>query len=118
MQKCLDDAASFSAKFDEAMQFSQERFQHHLHKKIPGSDKRLIPKTCQTKKCKDQCKHEFGKSAWMNLGDPELLCMGLCKVKGLRHSGHKTMVGTILPRRNDEWLGSKDDLFPNAASDV
>ena len=77
MQKCLDDAASFSAKFDEAMQFSQERFQHHIHKKIPGSDKRLIPKTCQTKKCKDQCKHDFGKSAWMNLGDPELLCMGL-----------------------------------------
>ena len=50
----------------------------------------------------------------MNLGDAELLCMGLCKAKGLRHSGHKTMVGMILPRRNDEWLGSRDHLFSNA----
>ena len=114
MKKCSEDATSFSAKFDEAMQFSQERFQHHIHPKIAGTDKRYIPKTCQMKKCEEQCKHDFGKTAWMNLGDAELLCMGLCKAKGLRHSGHKTMVGMILPRRNDEWLGSRDHLFSNA----
>lgn len=104
-EEALAEAASYSGLFEHALQFFQERCQHHIHKLVNG--KRTIPNACRSKSRANECKHE---APWTNqvspdwMQEPLVICRALAKKFHLRRSGMRNWLGQILTLRNEEWL--------------
>ena len=72
--------------------------QHHLHKKAADGSRKPLP-ACIAPSRPGLCKHGFPKDA--QLTDESLLvCPGIAKERGLKVSGQRDALGTILNRRN------------------
>ena len=56
------------------------------------------------------CKHDYPKDKWIT--DRALvICPGVAKDRGLRTSGQRNALGTILGPRNNEWLNGTSQAF-------
>ena len=120
------DAKLYKSNFSRALQYFQMRCQHHMHplrrvkRKVldtrdsskrrigdEGQLVRIIPNACQSKVKSKSCTHGAPWATRINTGggaEPVLVCPGIAKRRNLRRSGTRNTVGTMLLRRNNEWL--------------
>jgi hypothetical protein len=118
------EASAYKAKYLKAFQYSQARCQHHMHPISKVTQKRVIPHACRPvgRKNKIECKHGAPWVEKLNYEGPLLICKKIAKRRNLRCSGNRNVLGTILGRRNDEWLnGTSHALcvgFAGSNSDV
>ena len=115
-------ANNYTKKFNRVLQHNQARVQHHHHKKDKNSGKRRPLPACRGKK-KDECKHGFPKTKLLT-EKALVVCPGIAQRHGLRVSGRRNALGSILPRRNCVWIngtapaltvafGFNTDISPN-----
>ena len=113
VQALHDDAAAYQRRFDEALQENQKCAQHHIHKKDPKTGERRIPNACQSYRAPTKCKHDYPQEHRMNAAGPALLvCKGIARKRGLKLTGSRTVLGSILGQRNNKWVnGSAPGLI-------
>ena len=110
---CMDElkvrASNYTNKFKKVLQHNQARVLHHHHKKDRSSGKRMPLLACRSKK-KDECKHGFPKTKLLT-EKPLIVCPGIAHRHGLRVSGRRNALGSILPRRNCIWINGTAPAF-------
>ena len=104
MRKLREDAEQYQAKFNEALQENMKCAQHHIHKRDAKSGKRTLPNACQSFRAQATCKHDFPLEAKVNTGPALLVCKGVARKRGLKLSGTRAMLGSILGKRNSAWI--------------
>ena len=79
--------------------------QHHVHLKTeadPNGPKKPLP-SCLTKASKGECRGRFPREKEM-CEQSHVVCRGIAKTMGLRTSGKKNMLGSVVGPRNNPWL--------------
>ena len=115
-------ASNYTKKFQKAWQHTLSRVQHHHHKKDKMTGHRRPLPACRGQK-KDECKHGFPKTKLLT-ENALVVCPGVAEKRGLRVSGRRNALGSILPRRNCVWIngtapalavafGFNTDISPN-----
>ena len=85
------------------------RFQHHVHKKGPDGQRTPLA-SCKTAAKDGRCRHEFPMD--LRLTEEALVvCPGIAKKHGLRISGQRNALGSILGKRNSAWLNGTAQAF-------
>ena len=100
--EALADGAAFKASYQRDAQHVFSHCHHHWHPVNPHSRKREPIRRCRSKHSA-QCKADFPKTNRLNLL-PKVVCPGNCRRHGLRVSGRRNALGSILGRRRCEWL--------------
>ena len=109
MDKLKVSASNYTKKFKKVLQHNQARVLHHHHKKDKSSGKRMPLPACRGKK-KDECKHGFPKTKLLT-EKSLVVCPGIAQRHGLRVSGRRNALGSILPRRNCVWINGTAQAF-------
>ena len=108
MDELKRSADNYAKKFNKALQHTQARVQHHHHKKDSNGKRKPLP-ACRAKK-KDECKHGFPKTKLLT-EKALVVCPGIAQKHGLRVSGRRSALGSILPRRNCVWINGTAPAF-------
>ena len=101
-------ANDYTKKFNKALQHTQARVQHHHHKKDKNGKRKPLP-ACRAQK-KDECKHGFPKTKLLT-EKALVVCPGIAQKHGLRVSGRRSALGSIMPRRNCVWINGTAPAF-------
>ena len=107
LASCQEEGAAWKAANWKIVQLRQERLQHHIHP--PDTDAvRNVPPWCQLKNRPKECRAGFPLEQcmcqpWMQ-EEPSTVCHGIAKQMGLRTSGKKGSLGTVVGPRNDPCL--------------
>ena len=92
------DGCRWRESYDNDVQFMFSRVQEHVHMK---TKKGMIPlRACLSKRCKTKCKHGFPKRL---LEKCTAVCNGNYRRLGVRVSGRRNALGSILGRRTTEY---------------
>ena len=103
------DGREYGRRYAKALQHNQSRVQHHRHKKDANGTRKPLA-ACQDKQHKGECKHGFPKTKVLT--DKALVvCPGVAQKCGLRTSGRRNALGSILPSRNSPWLNGTHPAF-------
>ena len=102
-------ASNYAKKFHKARQHTMSRVQHHHHKKDKKTGLRRPLPACRAQK-KDECKHGFPKTKLLT-EHALVVCPGIAQQRGLRVSGRRNALGSILPRRNCVWVNGTAPAF-------
>ena len=78
------------------------RCHHHWHPKDPETGERHPMRGCLAKGSKHDCKAKFPHTKRLN-GMPKVVCPGNARKHGLRVSGRRNALGSILGRRRCEY---------------
>ena len=105
-QECSeDDGRDWILHFNRRLQHVLSHFNHHIHPRVaPGSDERRPLSSCLGKG-KLVCKSDFPLSSLLT-DVPIFVCPGYAASKNLTQRGIKSLVCSVLPARNDEWLNA------------
>ena len=74
-----------------------------MHLVDPKTGLRLPLSGCRSKKARNKCKGDFPQTKRLTLV-PKVICRGNAKTYGLRPSGRRNALGSILTRRRCEWF--------------
>jgi len=104
------EAELYKAEFEADVQYVFSRVQHHWHEEVKG--KRVPLKYCRVKgrQSPHLCKARFPKTKQLSLS-AKVLCKGLALRHGLRVSGRRNALGSVLSRRRSPWLSGTSRLF-------
>ena len=94
-------------KYDERTQHTLSHSNHHIHPLVfndKGIEERKPLKSCFAKG-KKECKHQFPLTNLM-CDQPVLVCHCVAEERNLTTKGPRSMLGQVLPERNDEWLNA------------
>ena len=109
---CMDElkvrASDYTNKFKKVLQHNQARVLHHHHKKDAKGNRQPLP-ACRDRR-KGDCKHGFPKTKLLT-DRPLVVCPGIAEKHGLRTSGRRNALGSILPRRNSVWINGTAKAF-------
>ena len=107
----LEDGAAFRKTYYSDAQHVFSRVQHHVHHKTKNGFAPL--KACCPKHGtqKGVCKADFPNPEKRFLKDPLILCRGLARRVGLRVSGRRNALGSILGRRTGAWQSGTHPAF-------
>ena len=114
------EAAEFKHRFQTDVQFIFSRVQHHWHK-LDDKGNRVPLKYCQIRGKKNAmcCKSGFPKKVLKHKNGKlrlekyrtRIVCQGVAAELGLRTSGRRNALGSILGRRRDHWFSSTSALL-------
>ena len=100
-ERARDEAADYRKQYFDDLQAVFSRVQHHIHKR--GKDGYEPLTACKRKDCKKgTCKHGFPKVKQLNL-KRRVICAGNAAKFGLRVSGRRNALGSILGKRTKVW---------------
>ena len=93
------------SRFNRRLQHVLSHFNHHIHPRVaPGSEERRPLASCLGKG-KQVCKSDFPLTSLLTT-EPVFVCPGYAASKNLTQRGVKSLVCSVLPLRNDEWLNA------------
>ena len=96
-----EDGKKFKAAYMKDADFVFSRVHHHWHALNAKTKEREPLRTCRAKKGIG-CKHNFPMTKRLNL-IPKVICPGNCRKHGLRVSGRRNALGSVLNKRREEW---------------
>jgi len=96
------DGKAWLASYEAAAQHNMARLQHHMHKRGEDGERHPLP-ACRSTAKPDQCKHDMPMDKRLT-DRPLLVCPGIAEDHGLRVTGQRSALGTVLGKRNNEWL--------------
>ena len=108
MDELKTRAHDYTNKFSKALQHTKSRVQHHHHKKDAKGNRKPLP-ACRAQKTGD-CKHGFPKTKLLT-EKALVVCPGIAEKCGLRVSGRRNALGSILSRRNCVWINGTAPAF-------
>lgn len=108
MDELKSSAHNYKKRFNKALQHNQSRVQHHHHKKDAKGNRKPLP-ACRAQKSED-CKHGFPKTKLLT-ENALVVCPGIAEKCGLRVSGRRNALGSILSRRNCVWINGTAAAF-------
>ena len=108
-EEALEDGKQFKHAYFADAQFIFSRVQHHIHKKTKRG---YVPlKACLSKRCKKgHCKAGFPKDK-LQSKTMLVVCRGVAKIFGLRLSGRRNSLGSVLGRRTGPWQSGTHQLL-------
>ena len=106
-----EDGRKFKEQYEADAQFVFSRCHHHWHPIDPRTNKRAPISHCRSHhKNADECKAGFPMDKRINHKE-KVICPGNCSQHGLRVSGRRNALGSILPRRTDPWFSGTCPAF-------
>ena len=107
LQECMQDGEIWKRGYYKCVQMSQQMWNHHIH--LPNEEDPEGPRkpmaSCINKSHPKECKSRFPRDKETEvLNQPTVVCTGISKMLGLRISGKKGMMGSVVGPRNDPWL--------------
>ena len=79
------------------------RCHHHVHLPDPKTGSLVPLAACRSKKAKHKCKHDFPCKKKLTL-IPKVICRGNARKYGLRPSGRRNALASILGKRRCMWF--------------
>ena len=110
LKEAEQEGRQFTARYYEDAQFVFSRCQHHWHPKDGKSGERMPIHGCKSKKNGTKCRHNFPLLKKMTL-EPKVVCPGNCRRYGLRVSGRRNALGSLLTRRTCPWFSGTTPSF-------
>ena len=104
------DAQLWLCKFDARLQHAMLRMNHHVHPLDPVSGERKVLNSCRPKDKRNVCKADFPLETYLT-DKPLLVCKCIAEARCLVQRGPRSMLGTVLPRRNNAWLNAGPRLW-------
>ena len=102
----LAEGREWKKSFDARLQYVMSHMNHHIHPVVNlHTGERRPLKSCCKKGAPKLCKGGFPLESEIT-DDPILVCACVAEVKNLCQSGPRSLIGTILPARNDPWLNA------------
>ena len=102
----LADGKKWKTSYDKRLQYIMSHMNHHIHPIVDQETGERQPlHSCCKKDAPKNCKGGFPLESEM-CNHPVLVCACVAEVKNLCQSGPRSLVGTILPIRNDPWLNA------------
>ena len=100
------DAANWLKTYDARLQEALLYMNHHIHPLINDEtgERRVLP-SCQPKDKSNTCKGGFPLETELT-ETPLLVCKCIADARGLVQRGPRSLLGTVLPRRNSAWLNA------------
>ena len=106
MEAWAQDGSSWLAKRKDRVQHVLSHMNHHIHPlKDDGSGERKLLAGCKNKNNPNVCKGGFPLDNEMT-PQPLLVCHCVARERGLAISGQRSMLGAILPARNEANLNA------------
>lgn len=120
----FDEAASFRASYEQDVQFIFSRVQHHWHA-LDNKGDRVPLKYCRVKgrSARHSCKRGFPRKVLKHRDGslkqdqyrPRIVCQAVAQELGLKTSGRRNALGTILGRRRSEWFAATSAVLAQVA---
>ena len=108
-EELVKDGETWLASYEAAAQHTMARVQHHMHKHDEDGVRHPLP-ACRSTAKPDRCKHDFPMDK--RITDRALIvCPGIAEEHGLRVTGQRSALGTVLGKRNSEWLNGTARAF-------
>ena len=101
--QATSDAAVYRKKYFADAQYVLSRCHHHWHPVDPQTGERHPIRGCLAKGSKNESKAKVPLTKRLNLV-PKVVCLGNARKHGLRVSGRRNALGSILGRRRCQWL--------------
>ena len=102
----MEEGVRWKQQYDERLQYVQSRMNHHIHPiSNPSTGERRPLRSCCKKGAPNVCKGGFPLESEMT-DETLLVCACVADMKQLCQSGPRSLLGTILPERNDPWLNA------------
>jgi hypothetical protein len=100
------DAAIWLARYDARLQHALLHMNHHVHPLVnEETGERRVLQSCRPKDKRNECKSGFPLDAHMT-DVPRLVCKCIADARDLVQRGPRSMLGTVLPKRNSAWLNA------------
>ena len=102
----LAEGQQWKQTYNQRLQYVMSRMNHHIHpivNQVTGERQPL--KSCCKKGAPKICKGGFPLDNEMT-DRPILVCACVAEIRNLCQSGPRSLLGTILPARNDAWLNA------------
>jgi hypothetical protein len=103
LPEAITDAVNYSKQYKKEAQFVLSRCNHHIHLPDPKTGVRVPLPGCRSKKAKHKCKGQFPLRKKLTL-IPKVICRGNARKYGLRLSGRRNALTSILTRRRCMWF--------------
>ena len=107
----------WSRQYNKRLQHSLSRLNHHIHPLVDASTGLRRPLQSCLAKGKQVCKAEFPLDNQM-IDKALLVCRCIAENSGLPSTGPRSMLGTVLPARNDEWLNAAPRAYAAFSSSI
>ena len=101
-KEALAEGERYATSYLADVQHVFSHCHHHWHPKDNKGDRRPI-RGCRSKKGPNQCKQNFPLTRRLGL-IPKVVCRGNCRKHGLRVSGRRNALGSIIGKRRSEWF--------------
>ena len=103
LPEAVTDAVKYSTEYKKEAQFVMSRCNHHIHLPDPKTGVRIPLPGCRSKKARNKCKAQFPfiKKLTKN---PKVICRGNARKYGLRPSGSRNALGSLLTNRRCMWF--------------
>ena len=100
------DAANWLRTYDGRLQEALLYMNHHIHPLVneETGERRVLP-SCQPKDKSNTCKGGFPLETQLT-ETPLLVCKCIADARGLVQRGPRSLLGTVLPKRNSAWLNA------------
>ena len=106
-----EEGKVWKQEYERRLQYVQAHMNHHIHPVVnPATGERRPLRSCCKKGSPNVCKGDFPLIDHMT-ELPLLVCACVAQQRNLCHSGPRSLLGTILPKRNDPWLNAGPSLW-------
>ena len=92
-------------QYQQRLQHVQSRMNYHIHPKDSVTGQRYPLASCMSKSKPNTCKGDFPLDSQV-CEEPLVVCACIAESRGLCSSGPRSLLGTILPARNEPWLNA------------
>ena len=95
----------WKARYEERLQHCLSRMNHHIHPLVDGGGGERRPLPSCLSKGKKTCKSDYPLDNLL-CEAPLLVCRCIAAERCLPTTGPRSVLGTVLPARNNEWLNA------------
>ena len=100
-----EEGDEWRRQYQQRLQHVQSRMNHHIHPRDNATGERRPLSSCVAKGKPNACKGGFPLDDQM-CDHPLFVCACVAESRGLCTSGPRSLLGTILPWRNEPWLNA------------
>lgn len=109
IKEAATEAKDFAMKYRADVDRVLTRVNHHIHP-LKEDGERVILSACKSKRKPTECKYAFPKDNCIS-EICRVICHSNAKKYGLRVSGRRNALGSVLGKRNEGWLSGTTPAF-------
>ena len=113
----LEEGKVWSTQYFSRLQHALSRMNHHIHPVINAETGERKPlSSCVPRGKPNSCKYDFPLESHM-CADGILVCSCIANELGLEQTGPRSLLGSVLPARNEPWLNAGPSAWVCFAGD-